>query len=85
MVDRLASFARRSEIHKARLAALSSVQEAEAKKSGMMWWIWGMGAVGLALMAFGFGLWYYRLQRHQDQLLLLEIGKAKREAAVEAA
>ena len=85
MVDRLASFARRSETHKARMTALASVQEAEAKKNGVMWWLAAMCALGLALMTFGFGLWYFRLQRHQDQLLLLEIGKAKREAAGEAA
>lgn len=85
MVDRLANFARRSETHKARMAALESVQEADAKKNGMMWWLAILGAVGGALMTFGFGLWYFRLQRHQDKLLLFELRKAEREAASEPA
>ena len=37
------------------------------------------GVVGLALVAFGFGGWYFKVQRWQDELVRLQVDKEKKQ------
>jgi hypothetical protein len=78
VVDKLTDFYRRSEEYNARMAQLSN--QNSQREIFINRGIWAMLLSGVGLTISGFSLWYLRLQRHQDRLLLLEVQKAEKAA-----
>jgi len=74
------AIARRIEENKVKMVALKQMEDSYKPGGTNAQFASTVFVLGFLLSAAGFALWYFRLQRFQDELLQLEVKQARQEA-----